>query len=374
VGGGWPGGPETVALTVWDAVTARRVESREMELSGYIGYGTFSPDLRWYFIGGRPLSLAGGPEFRFDLPEKWESKQAAVSPEGRLVAQVLEQHLNDGKNYWTESHLVVHEAATGKQVLTLPADQCGPIAFTADGHGLVVTDPAAITLWDLATRKPVARHKAPGRFVGFYGNSFASSLAVTPDGTRAVTGHIDTTALVWDLPPPPRRARALSDRELAAAWEDLAGGDAGNSYAAVWALADAAGDAVPFFRERLKPVRSVTDETVNAIVRRLDSAEFAEREVAGRALRDLGDAAVPALREALKGELSAEQRQRVETVVRDADAAVLPPGGRLRAVRAVAALERVGSAEARALLAEWADGLASARLTREAKAALARMR
>jgi hypothetical protein len=237
----------------------------------------------------------------------------------------------------------------------------------------VTTDAAAIIRWDLATRKPVMRPNSPGPFVGSYGNSFASSLALSADGARAITGHIDTTALVWDLPPPPRRAGTLSGRALAAAWDDLAGGDAGKAYAAVWALADAAGDAVPFLRDRLRPTAVPPEDRVRKLVAGLDARAFADREAAEKELSELGAAAVPVLRTLLKGGLSAEQAQRVERLLTAADAPVLAPGDRLRQVRAVAALELAGTVEARRLLAELAGGAAEDRQTQEAKAALDRL-
>jgi hypothetical protein len=111
-----------------------------------------------------------------------------------------------------------------------------------------------------------------------------------------------------------------------------------------------------------------------ALVKQLDAPAFTDREAAEKELRGLGDPAIPDLRKALKGELSVEQRRRIEAVLHDANAHLLPAGERLRAVRAVAVLERINSTDARKLLAEWANGLESARLTREAKAALARSR
>src|SRR5262249_37947573 len=156
------------------------------------------------------------------------------------------------------------------------------------------------------------RHKSPVSVTGSYGNSFASSLTLTPDGARAVTGHRDTTALVWDVTPPARPAKRLSEREVTAAWADLAGDDAAKAYSAIWALADAPGDAVPFLRGRLRPVTGPPDGKSQALIAKLDDPGFAAREAAEKELRDFGDAIVPALRAALQGKLSGEQKTRVE--------------------------------------------------------------
>jgi WD40 repeat protein len=375
--GGAPGpGIVSAVLTVWDVATARRIESRDIVSPSLVMYGAFSPDLKRYYFGDRAIALAGGPEFRLELPEGWRARQAAASSDGRLVAQAGEKRITDanGSTIGFEGSVVVHEVATGKQVVTLSGEWCGPIAFTPDSRGLVTTTGGGITRWDLATQKRVVRHKSPGPFIGSFGHSFASSLAVTPDGARAITGHSDSTALVWDLPPPPKRVGPLSERELGAAWDDLSGGDASKAYSAIWALADAAGDAVPFLRQRLRPAVAPPEDQVRKLVAGLDSRAFADREVAEKELNELGTVAAPALRTLLKGGLSAEQTRRVERLLQAADAGVLPPGEQLQQVRAIASLELAGTPATRELLADLAKGAPGARLTAEATASLERLK
>ena len=74
-----------------------------------------------------------------------------------------------------------------------------------------------------------------------------------------------------------------------------------------------------------------------------------------------------------EGSASAEVRRRVEGLLESQE-----PGGRqapqaLRQVRAVEVLESAGTPEARQLLEALARGVAGARLTREARAALDRV-
>jgi RNA polymerase sigma factor (sigma-70 family) len=372
---GGPSSRETATATVWDTTKAKRLESRELAARSFFGYGAFSPNLRWYYFGAPLTSLAGGTDYRFEVPEKWRATQAAVSRDGRLVAQPMQEQLNDGNKYWTESRgLMVHEVATGKLVMTLPPERRGPIAFTPDSRGLVVTEPDAITRWDLLTQEPVVRHKAPGRFIGYYGNSFASSLAIAPDGLRAITGHVDSTALVWDIRVPGREQRTVSEREVATAWTDLAGNDAEKAYAAIWSLADAPAEAVPFLRARLRPAVEPTADKIGKLIGRLDAAAFADREAAEKELRDLGDTVVLALRARLKSGVSAEQKERIEKILVAATVPTLPPGERLRQVRTIVALEQAGTPEARELLGELARGAPGDRLTKEAASARERIR
>ena len=72
---------------------------------------------------------------------------------------------------------------------------------------------------------------------------------------------------------------------------------------------------------------------------------------------------------------SAEAKRRIEGLLSVMPATVqgLPvPGETLRGVRAVEVLERVGTAQARELVAGWADQAKDPRLAGEARAALGR--
>jgi hypothetical protein len=219
----------------------------------------------------------------------------------------------------------------------------------------------------------VVQHKSPAPFTGNYGNSFASSLTVTPDGKRAVTGHRDTTALVWDMTPPARTPKHLSDGEVAAAWADLAGEDAARAYAAVWALADAPADSVPFLREHLRPVASPPPERVRALIAKLDAPAFADREAAEKEIRELGDTVLGALQAALQSRPSAEQKARLERLAVAAASPAVSAGDRLRLLRAIAVLEQAGTQEAQKLLTDLAAGAPGARPTVEAARAIDRL-
>lgn len=305
------GGQEVATLTVWDVATGKRLETLRVNAPGFIGYGAFAPDLRWYFHGDRAHGIAGAPDFRLDLPKGWSAaRQAAVSPDGRLLAQLLDVRVKD---------------------------------------------------------------KAPGRFVGSYGHSFASSLVMMPAGTKAVTGQSDTTALVWDLRGPARGVKKLTAVELATAWVDLGGADAEKADAALWALVDGGADAGPFLATRMKPAVAPAEERLRKLVAQLGAEEFADRETAERELREIGDVAAPALREALKAVPSAEQARRANALLHASNAPLLGAGDRLRAVRVVAVLERIATKDARELLAQLARGAAGARLTGEAAEALKRL-
>ena len=88
----------------------------------------------------------------------------------------------------------------------------------------------------------------------------------------------------------------------------------------------------------------------------LDSDAFEDRERAAGALRSLGEEAEPHLSAALRGDLSAEGRRRIDNLL-DAFSGprLFPTGERARAFRGIAVLERIGSIKAIRLLHEIAD-------------------
>ena len=130
--------------------------------------------------------------------------------------------------------------------------------------------------------------------------------------------------------------------------------------------------AVPFLRQRLHPVTRPGDGQITRLIADLDGARFAEREKATAELDRLGELAGPALRKMLQSRPSLEARKRAEQLLQKVEAAT-PSGERLRGLRAVAALEVMGTPEARELLRRLSAGAPEALLTQEAKAALVRL-
>jgi hypothetical protein len=153
-------------------------------------------------------------------------------------------------------------------------------------------------------------------------------------------------------------------------WERLKEAEAAKARDALWEMVADPGQAVPFLAEQMRPVLAADPMRTGLLIRDLDSDEFAVRERAARELGKLAEAAVPALRLALRGKPPLELRRRVEQLLRDAEAM---SHEQLRLLRAVELLEQVGSPEARQVLRALASGAPEVRRTREAKAALNRL-
>jgi WD40 repeat protein len=398
---------------LWDLSTGQRTRRAPALRIFRLAY---SPDGKTMATGADEVVLfaaATGKELRRLSGSPHFANALAFSPDGTLLAA-----LGADKG-------VLWEAATGKEILTFPSNVFGALAFSPDGGLLATTgndlkEGGRLHLWEVATGAEVRRLRRPrGSFdaVAFApdGRSLATgggvpsgdrdrpfeehivqlretytgqvrrewkghqgrvmALAFSPDGSHLLSGGFDTSVLVWDVvgrhtagqpgTPSPERLRGL--------WDDLAGEDAVRAFEAIALLSASANQAVPFLKDRLRPVPAPADaRPVARLIADLDADDFAPRQKAMEALRQMGEHAEPALREALKGGLAPEARKRVTELLEGLRTLPLSPDG-LRGMRALEVLERIGTADARAVLKTLAAGAPAARLTREAKASLERL-
>jgi hypothetical protein len=129
---------------------------------------------------------------------------------------------------------------------------------------------------------------------------------------------------------------------------------------------------VPFFAERIKPVKMPSRKLLAEWITDLDSTSFKARIRATEELTNLNELAVPALKTALEGNLPLEPRRRIERILAEADPTRHCPT-LMQNLRAIEVLERIGTPAARRLLEYLASGAADARLTMEATESLARL-
>jgi hypothetical protein len=201
------------------------------------------------------------------------------------------------------------------------------------------------------------------------------SLAFAPDDRRLAASSPDAPVYLWDVAGVTRRTvdrGRLAPARTEALWQELGDDDPGKAYPALIAMATAPAQVVPFLRRNLQPVSPADAGLMRRLLADLDNDEFAVREKASAALEKFGESAVPALREALARQPAAEAARRMKALLKTADNTVLS-GALLRAVRAVAVLEQIGTPEAKEVLRTLVAGAAEARLTVEAKAALERL-
>jgi WD40 repeat protein len=334
----------------------------------------FTPDGRALAVGGSEL-----PGGRFigtlrlwDVPTGKEQARLPVHGGGvRFLAFTA-----DGRTLAScsldDSTVKLWEVLTGKERATFRGLMEGGTcpAFAADGSMLAAggEEEGTVKLWDLSAHKELATLKGDANFV--------HALAFTPDGkTLASAEGPDTAIRLWDLSGlrnfSKQPATALANEELEALWTALASADAARAYQSIWALARAPRQAVPWVQERLSPVAAVEPPKLARLLASLDSDAFPERERATIELEKLGEALGPALRKVLTEQSSLEMRRRVKRLLEKLEPTASPEN--LRVLRALEVLEHIGTAEARRVLERLADGTPEARLTREAKASLARL-
>jgi RNA polymerase sigma factor (sigma-70 family) len=282
----------------------------------------------------------------------------ASSPNGKLLALCGPHEL-----------VSIREAATGKERLRLGGHPDGTVcvAFSADGWTLASSGwDETIRLWDLASGKELRK------LTGHRGA--ANSLAFTPDGRRLISAGDDSTILFWDVAALTHRRRAehrLTQAEWQARWADLAGADALNAHQAIIQLIAAPETTVANLKARLAPAVAPDPARLERLVRDLESAAFADRSKASHELLQLADLAQATVDRALaRPEPSLEARRRLEQL---RDQLEVPAGDVVRGLRALEVLEHIVTPPARRLLAALAAGAAEARMSREAKAALARL-
>ena len=269
--------------------------------------------------GARIWDIRSGKEARWAVRAKIHHDRVALSPDGRYLATGgLVAHLR-GSDADPPIHL--WELASGQEVATLEGhkESTRGLAFSPDGRLLAScsggnrsSNDQTVRIWDVATGRELRR---------FHGHLGAvNAVAFTPDGRSVVSGSDDATVLVWDvsdLADHRNAAQPITDEGLRTRWAELAGKDARAAYRAGWALS--VPSAVGFLRERLQPATAADPEGIPAV-----NGPIAPPEV-------------------------------------------------LRTVRAIAALERVGTPEARAVLERMAQGNSGAIESREAKGALLRV-
>jgi WD40 repeat protein len=166
---------------------------------------------------------------------------------------------------------------------------------------------------------------------------------------------------------------ALGERELDSLWANLASPDAAAAFQAMRTMWLHPRQGVTLLQARLRPSTGPDPSQIPQLIKALDDNRFARREEAMRTLTQLGKLAESGLRQSLAQNPSAEARRRMEQLL-DRLQRPAPDPEMLRALRAIEILEPMTDPEARQLLQKLAKGMLSAETTREARAALDRMR
>jgi hypothetical protein len=376
---GFKGPRDRWALCVWDTATGKELHRATGEVwmgnvpqdfDRYLADYALSPDgTRLLTLCSEPGQEKAGAPTTLRLVSLWDVATgralwrveaearftaSAFSPDGRTVAAAM------------ADRIVLLEAASGKERLRLKGS-ARALAFAPDGRTLAAAEGKAVRLWDVTSGEDL------GKLTGHQGR--VEALAFGAGGGVLVTTSADSTALVWDLTRrvPRPRGTEVAGGQAEALWNDLVCDDGGKAFRAVVALTAAPKQTVALLTERLKPVAAPDARRVEKLIADLDSDTFDVREKAAKELESIAEQASDALRKALESPPSAEVRRRIEALLEPQEPGRRQSPETLRQVRAVEVLEHVATPEARQLLEALSRGVAGARLTREARAALDRL-
>jgi hypothetical protein len=200
-----------------------------------------------------------------------------------------------------------------------------------------------------------------------------TSLAFTPNGKAIVSATLDGTVMLWDVSGEKRSdvKQQPSEPILKVWFNDLASDDIPLAHRSIWGLIKHPTVAVPFIRAHTEPAKGPGRERIQRWLTELDHDRFPVRETASKELQKLGPVVLPILKKHLATKLSPEARERLEKLLEKLLLEAVPPD-EIRASRVVEVLERIGTADARAVLEHWKTGDPDATLTTQASAALSR--
>jgi RNA polymerase sigma factor (sigma-70 family) len=365
-------------VRAWGVATGKEMPAfdKEQRLTRAL---VVSPDGRWLAAADHPQvpsprrevvvwDLAGGRVSRRLLPPgEGRARDLAFSPDGSALAAV--GGAIPGPNGAKDGFVALWDVRGGGERFARSglSDDLISLAFAEDGRSLATgSEDGTLRLWETASGRQ--RHRFAGHASGVHAVAFAA------DGKLLASASADDPLFVWDVDggfDKPASESPFSAEERAGLWDGLRQPDAAEAFGAMRRLLARPGPAVGLLRERLPPAPVPEENALGDLLARLDAESYDVREKATADLEAVAELAAPFLRKALQGKLTPEAKRRVERAL---ESAGLAAPARLRELRAVEVAEHIGTARARELLSAWAGGAEEALLTREARAAVERLK
>ena len=160
----------------------------------------------------------------------------------------------------------------------------GPGRFRPGNRLAALLDGRGIRIHDLWTGKQLAAYSAPDVTCDQVdGGCLSQSLVFSPDGRTLATGHQDGTVMLWKVPQPTEAdVPEIAPAEHDTVWADLGSESPIKARTAVERLGRFPDTALALLRARFSPTPTLPAPALAALIKNLDSDEFATREEATR--------------------------------------------------------------------------------------------
>jgi WD40 repeat protein len=354
------------SLGLWSVKDRSVTEVDVPEISGPISLA-FSRD-------GKRLVLADKRVRVWDLASrKIICEVKNLSSEGPVA---LSTHSSLAALYTTKGELYFFDATNGQEFPLSTAKWKGvnDLVFAPNAHCLVVATGDGVHFLE-----PISGRELIGPIDG--GQRAVTSLVFNRDGTLLATGGADGTVLFWDvqrlglisaggpLPLLPAQRESL--------WNDLASTNPAVSYSAFSVFYDSGKASVAFFRDRLLThEKPLGDAEQQRLLKQLADPDYKERAKAFAALKKIGQAAEPMLREAYRIEQDEIMHLRLRAFLSEleVDGIITSKDERTRDRRIVQVLGLMGTPSARELLSDLAQKATSEPLREDAREAFQRLK
>ncbi len=378
----YTGNQSKMTFESWDVNAGTKSNFAEFTFPNYASMANISPCGRFAMFGSKIVALgSGGMLFSIVKTQNnnyyYYGGSTTFSNDGRLLATTQNEETMRG-NLNSPGTMHLWDVTTGKEIRKIATGaNSNAVAFSADNRLIGFASMKGVKIFDLNSGKELAFFPATDlRIPNYYeGVSATSPFAFAPDGRTIATGHTDGTITIWKIPSPPDLPE-LKPEEFDKFWDAFVTDAPAESRNSLHRLVQNPETAMKLLSAKFTaPAPKPIDVDLPAVIRKFDAPAFADRQAAIKKVKELGPRAAPALQDAIRTTESVEVRARAEEMLEQMKAGPKTHGAGpdLRAVRAIEALERIGTPAAKKLLEGWTQHVANPRIAGEAALALQRL-